>query len=84
MRHAKDMPEEFHLALEYLGIFPNEQEIAAGEKICDLTAAAPAPGTGKQQKTGLDEACYRDILEDILLIYKSTKTWDRVSSEAIT
>lgn len=60
------MPEELHApsGSENLGTFPNQQEAAAGEKICELPAAAPA--TGKQKKPGLDEACYRDILEDIL------------------
>lgn len=53
-----------HLSLENLGIFPNQQEAAAGEKISELPAVAPA--TGKQKRLGLDEVFYRDILEDIL------------------
>lgn len=34
--------------------------------MCELPAAAPATGTGKRKKPGLDKAYYRDILEDIL------------------
>lgn len=39
-----------HLALEYLGIFPEEQAIAAAEKISGLPAEIVAPGINMQKK----------------------------------